>query len=666
MLIDFLAKRRQRGAKAPFSSLVERSITAWQSMEYQGKDDKYRQSDAIQVHSKILMSYKNLEQLLMADTHQFWFFQLRESFIGQKLFQQWDSTNLDNYILIPAGDGFPNQLDCIFISHYWHSPSHPDPNGDDLRSVQERLREGFWSHVSYFWIDWTCMPQSNRTETQQKYFKISLKMIPSLIWDCIFLWQLPKFEPRLWILFEIAAYTLTRSRPFSLSDTTRFVAHLSEVNKEGVRLVLIKHGYRCTNQSDSELVIMWLEILLILYKLTRSVRVRREVLNAIDNPMTHTCVHKETGIFVDKRLGIVKHNGEKYEFTPMPFAELGKYNSTKHVDIKETFSVELSNALSMAEESGAYIDLERQYDREGEYQISEQLLRRAVAVQHRSLSGGTAALYLLAENLEKQTRYEEAIQLYSRILDILPSGQDFDSKATRGTTSQLRALLQKLDLRASFERWKEESLEGVLGTNLLELLADANVSPDPGASGARMPIRAPRVLTTFDDFISQDKEATKLERDEKFGEALEIRWNIASQIKGFLGPYNLHTRGAICELANLLRRRRNTAAAEKLYWLALALSDGILGTEHKYTLAILNNLAITMGVLRNGEGEKEMLRQLLERWLKVRDLNHSDVFSAKHNLSTCLGPDETVEISINSNILGERSAKVTIGRTLRK
>lgn len=105
---DFLVKRKQQGAKDPFSSLVERSITAWQSIKYQGKDDRYSQSDAIQVHSQILISYRNLEQLLMADTHQFWLFQLRESIIGQKLFQQWDSSNLDNYILIPARDGFLN------------------------------------------------------------------------------------------------------------------------------------------------------------------------------------------------------------------------------------------------------------------------------------------------------------------------------------------------------------------------------------------------------------------------------------------------------------------------------------------------------------------------------------------------------------------------------
>lgn len=185
---------------------------------------------------------------------------------------------------------------------------------------------------------------------------------------------------------------------------------------------------------------MWLEILLILYKLTRSVRVRREILNAIDNPITHTCIHKETGIFVDKRLGIVKHNGESYEFTPMPFAEVDKYNSTGHVDIKETFSLELSNALSMAEKSGDYVDVGRQYDREGEYQISEELLRRAVASHERLLSGRTAALYHLAENLEKQRRYGEVIQLYRQILNLFPSGQNSDSKTAQETTTQLRVL----------------------------------------------------------------------------------------------------------------------------------------------------------------------------------------------------------------------------------
>jgi hypothetical protein len=84
----------------------------------------------------------------------------------QKAFQKWDPDRLDDYILLPVEDRFANETDCIFISHYWRARGNPDLQGEDLRPLQQRLRDGFWPSTAYFWVDFTCMPQRERTEPQ--------------------------------------------------------------------------------------------------------------------------------------------------------------------------------------------------------------------------------------------------------------------------------------------------------------------------------------------------------------------------------------------------------------------------------------------------------------------------------------------------------------------
>ena len=144
----------------PFRSLVERSIKAWKGLNQKGL------TQAIKQHSQVLRGLESLDDFLSFRDHQYWFFQLRESFMRQKAFQKWDPDRLDDYILLPVEDRFANETDCIFISHYWRARGNPDLQGEDLRPLQQRLRDGFWPRTAYFWVDFTCMPQRERTEPQ--------------------------------------------------------------------------------------------------------------------------------------------------------------------------------------------------------------------------------------------------------------------------------------------------------------------------------------------------------------------------------------------------------------------------------------------------------------------------------------------------------------------
>ena len=115
-----------KGGSGAFQSLVERSITAWNSVNYVGVD----QTDFVRKNIEMLRSLSSMEAFL--DNGQFWFFQLKESFIRQQLLMKWHPVRLDEYILLPIDYGFVNQEDCFFVSHYWHTREHPDPAGHGM------------------------------------------------------------------------------------------------------------------------------------------------------------------------------------------------------------------------------------------------------------------------------------------------------------------------------------------------------------------------------------------------------------------------------------------------------------------------------------------------------------------------------------------------------
>ncbi|KAF9456610.1 hypothetical protein BDZ94DRAFT_1275292 [Collybia nuda] len=293
-----------------FQSLVNRSIAAWGTLKYVGKEKEI-------MFPKLIDTLRNIHSLedLLKSHELFWFFQLRESFVEQKLLQKWNPDSLNSYILLPLHYGFANNQDCFYISHYWNTPEHPDPQGHDMRLFLEDIGQTEWSYV---WVDWTCLPQTPRTEAQKYYFKKMLRFIPALVRDCAFEWRFPAFAPRAWILYEVAEYMLNHSNYIITDDIEPFLSHVTEMVHEGVRPILTKYGYACTNGSDIPIITGWLEILVLLFKLIPNTGIRQEMLDWLNKDEVGSYYVPNFGLEIDKHKGIVtERDGTKHNFTPV-------------------------------------------------------------------------------------------------------------------------------------------------------------------------------------------------------------------------------------------------------------------------------------------------------------------------------------------------------------
>ncbi len=298
-------------SSSAFQSLIERSIAAWDLLNRFGVDDT-----TFDVHANSLKGHSSLESVMKGSTA-YWFFQRRESFMNQPVLMKWDPNRLDEYVLIPVAKGFVNKQDCFFVSHYWRTPHHPDPDAVDLALLRQDLETLEWS---YIWVDWTCMPQVPRSGVQKTFFKRGLAQIPMLLRDCGFSFRFPTFEPRAWILYEIAAWVLDH-KDFTWTDDNRpFIHHAFEMLTSGVRPVIDKYGYKCTNESDLDIVTGWLEIHVLLCQIFEDdVHSRRELHDEINRKEagSFSCYLDWGIITVDKVDGIISYLGRTVRFTPL-------------------------------------------------------------------------------------------------------------------------------------------------------------------------------------------------------------------------------------------------------------------------------------------------------------------------------------------------------------
>ena len=228
---------------------------------------------------------------------------------------KWDPKGLDRYILLPIDYGFANNQDCFFVSHFWLESHHPDPDGTDLRLFHEDLKICNWSYV---WLDWTCMPQCPRTATEQRYFDKMLRCIPMAVRDCGFAWRFPRFEPRAWVLFEVAEYMLNHKAYWVTDDIKPFVSHVNEMVEMGeVKPIIEKYEYRCTTKGDMKLVVGWLELLVLLRRIVGNVRHRQWIFDLLNQPYAGSMTIPELGMEIDKANGVITVGGEEFEFTPV-------------------------------------------------------------------------------------------------------------------------------------------------------------------------------------------------------------------------------------------------------------------------------------------------------------------------------------------------------------
>lgn len=626
-----------------FQSLINRSI----GVLPRGGAIPTRQ--AVEKHVAFLKSLTSLDDLLTAKENSVWFFQHRSSFMRQTTFQRWDSESLERYVLLPIEGGLVNSEDCIFVSHYWRTESHPDPDGEDLNQLKGLLADGFWSKGAFLWTDWTCLPQGQRTPSQQQYFSRILPSISRLVRDCSFVAQYPEFRPRLWILFEVAAYTFNRAEPVGLQCTDTFQKHLLQMKGDGVRAVLDKYRYNCTNKGDRQWVITQLEILLALRKAVPSIHTQAQILNAIDNSAVRSCIQQEVGVEIDKERGILKTNETTYQFNPLPVKD-DIPGSVPDVRIAGDHETRLRKALQRAGESfddAGVGEIGREYDRAGDYRIAEVLHRRAMVTQ-----GDIVASNDLAANLENQGQYDEAAALRRQEMT-RPAASEVIVNLNH---QKLVALQQKSGYLNTYRKWKFQSLEASLQRAIPP--QTATTAHTVGHPAVRNGLRRSwlqrldqSVWQSEDPVVKKSMEERGLELDDqgRFSEAQQIHWTLLGRRKESLGPCHADTRRSLTNLARSFRLAGNAPNAHLLYAVALAVCDFTLGPWHPESRALVGDVGMVV-LLQGKLGlARSYYRQQLERTLAVAEWDDPEAFAPKFYLQALIGDGELQIVQHDEN-----------------
>lgn len=306
--LSVASSRNSASNDSAWSSLISRSIAAWNNIIL------VEQPVPIDLHKALLRQYRSLDDFLVESPKSvmFWFFQLRSAFMSQHRLKKWSRHELDDYVLLPAALGYVWRKDCFFVSHFWQSKDHPDPYGETLRRHQAELESQPWS---YIWVDWTCMPQRQRSLPEEGYFHRCLGTMSGIIRNCGFMWFYPPFEPRLWILYEITEYVLTCEGGIPKEqDIELFLQHINEMFKVGVQVTLAKHDYRCSYDRDKEYLTSRLELLVLLKR-----HVNLDFMRRIMDDMTWLNVKNTQyypGIELSRYEGTLVVNGKTHTFTP--------------------------------------------------------------------------------------------------------------------------------------------------------------------------------------------------------------------------------------------------------------------------------------------------------------------------------------------------------------
>jgi hypothetical protein len=137
------------------------------------------------------------------------------------------------------------------------------------------------------------------------------------------MWHYPPFEPRLWILYEVAEFTLTGEGGLEMANTPDiriFRDHVREVLALGVQCTLAKYGYRCTYERDMTSIISWLECLVLLTNLNVPLPDIRKLLDLLTWTRTAKQVVLPSRVELSPYDGTLKllPNGKLHMFTPFP------------------------------------------------------------------------------------------------------------------------------------------------------------------------------------------------------------------------------------------------------------------------------------------------------------------------------------------------------------
>lgn len=166
----------------------------------------------------------------------------------------------------------------VVVSHRWRTWHHPDEDSDQLKAVQEQLRES--PRIQWVWIDWPCMPQTihtgdgekllKKTRLEKKYFARALTNINVLYlyMHCIILLDM-QYCTRFWCLLEayLATHTLTPDGILFSEDQERYhiikmytaedplvqqLIHIVDKTDEEMLTILANDDIMVTNMADKK------------------------------------------------------------------------------------------------------------------------------------------------------------------------------------------------------------------------------------------------------------------------------------------------------------------------------------------------------------------------------------------------------------------------------
>ncbi len=298
--------------------LVERSIASWRSLNDEFSDEeKAKCADQLRQRTGV---EDFLAQTSSGDIGLFWFFQRRKPFFSQETLTKWNADNLEQYVLIPARP-YIHPMANVFMSHFWLTKEHPDPDGTWLHRRQERLKEVDWCMI---WVDWTCLPQDPRSAFEEAYFLRVLQTMSTLIRGSFvdslhILW-----EPRLWILYEVAETFFTCAPELAndpIYDPILCYGHVQEMLRTSVIVVRDRYDYRCTHDRDTAYLTSCLEVLVIVIRMGVSPDAVKSLLDSM--AMHQNCgkvhhVFENNVVEVDKVDGVLTWNGDRSYFSPFP------------------------------------------------------------------------------------------------------------------------------------------------------------------------------------------------------------------------------------------------------------------------------------------------------------------------------------------------------------
>lgn len=289
-------------------------IMIQRSISYIQRSSTFASNDLLKIKVNHLRDFKTIDQIM--DEGDFIFMLPKEDFMVMGEFKEFKDIKY-RLILVPISVGFLNVDDHYFISHCWSTPSNPDPNGVDYKSVLSDIGEQKFQSL---WFDFSCIPQRPRSDHETKYFKKILRWLGGIIIDCAMEWRYSDLiNKRAWVLLEIFIYLVPRLNvnPNIILPTEDNVMYLNDIKvileSEDPILTIKELGYTCTNGSDLHTIYKYISVIHSLHKLNCSAFAMMSLIRMFETASSGGWCDVQEGVTVDFKVGMVKVGNKSRE-----------------------------------------------------------------------------------------------------------------------------------------------------------------------------------------------------------------------------------------------------------------------------------------------------------------------------------------------------------------